>query len=146
MYFTGYVTKALHGHLRKLMGNRVIEDSLERLDKLAQEEARVASAEQLMNRHRDVDDVVDGKLDQAQANRLSLNLVAILRAQTTSQGTNSKTVFYDGFRRQIRPQIITLHAKPITTTQLNGFFKEVYSTSGNRLVLSCGYTENVRYS
>jgi len=42
------------------MGNRGIEDSLERLDKLTQEEARVASAEQLMmNRSaRGVDDAV----------------------------------------------------------------------------------------
>jgi archaellum component FlaC len=33
--------------LKKLAGNRDIEDSLERLDKLTQEEARMASAEQL---------------------------------------------------------------------------------------------------
>ena len=52
------------------MGNRGIEDSLERLDKLTQEEARVASAEHLMmNRSvRGVGDAalgVDNKLDQA---------------------------------------------------------------------------------
>ena len=33
--------------MRKLAGNRGIEDSLERLDKLTQEEARMASAELL---------------------------------------------------------------------------------------------------
>jgi methyl-accepting chemotaxis protein len=33
------------------MGNREIEDSLERLDKLTQEEARMASAEQLKMTH-----------------------------------------------------------------------------------------------
>ena len=39
------------------MGNREIEDSLERLDKLTQEEARMASAEQLKMAHN-----FDGKL------------------------------------------------------------------------------------
>jgi hypothetical protein len=39
------------------MGNREIEDSLERLDKLTQEEARMASAEQLKMTH-----IVDGKV------------------------------------------------------------------------------------
>ena len=39
------------------MGNRDIEDSLEKLDKLTQEEARMASAEQLKMTHN-----VDGKV------------------------------------------------------------------------------------
>ena len=68
-------------YLLKLTGNRDIEDSLERLDKLTQEEARMASAEQLKMTHSvdhrvrdvrgDVQDVgkriqdVDDKLDQA---------------------------------------------------------------------------------
>jgi hypothetical protein len=59
--------------LKKLAGNRDIEDSLERLDKLTQEEARMASAELLkMTQSVDgkvmgVDDRVKGvddKLDQ----------------------------------------------------------------------------------
>jgi hypothetical protein len=50
---TGYSEK----YLRKLTGNREIEDSLERLDKLTQEEARMASAEQLKMTHS-----VDGKV------------------------------------------------------------------------------------
>ena len=37
----------LERYLKKLSGNRDIEDSLERLDKLTQEEARIASAELL---------------------------------------------------------------------------------------------------
>ncbi|KAN0103882.1 hypothetical protein V8E52_011560 [Russula decolorans] len=44
-------------YFKKLMGNREIEDSLERLDKLTQEEARMASAEQLKMTH-----IVDGKV------------------------------------------------------------------------------------
>jgi hypothetical protein len=43
--------------LKKLAGNRDIEDSLERLDKLTQEEARMASAELLKMTHS-----VDGKV------------------------------------------------------------------------------------
>jgi uncharacterized protein YoxC len=43
--------------LKKLVGNRDIEDSLERLGKLTQEEAQMASAELLKITHR-----VDGKV------------------------------------------------------------------------------------
>ena len=53
-------------YLRKLLGNTEIEDSLQRLDRLTQEEARMASAESLKVTHnvevrvRDVqDDVKD---------------------------------------------------------------------------------------
>jgi seryl-tRNA synthetase len=226
------------------MGNRDIEDSLERLDKLTQEEARMASAEQLKMTHNvdgrvmgvddrvrgvsgqvegvrgdvqdvrvdvqdvrvdvqdvrvdvqdvrvdvqdvrvdvqdvrvdvqdvdvqdvrvdvqdvrnDVQDVgdrvqgidsnvraVDDKLDQANRSLSFQSLIVIPRAQTASQGTSSEIVSYDGFRPQIHPSIITSHAKPITTAQLNGFSKEVYSIGGNLLAPSCGYTENVCYS
>jgi len=48
-----------------LTGNRDIEDSLERLDKLTQEEARMASAEQLKMTHI-VDDRVRGVGGQVQ--------------------------------------------------------------------------------
>jgi hypothetical protein len=47
------------------MGNRDIEDSLERLDKLTLEEARMASAEQLRMTH-SVDDRVRGVEGQVQ--------------------------------------------------------------------------------
>jgi hypothetical protein len=235
------------------MGNREIEDSLERLDKLTQEEARMASAEQLRMTHNvdgkvmgvddrvrgvsgqvegvrgdvqdvrvnvqdvridvqdvrvdvqdvrvnvqdvrvdvqdvridvqdvlidvqdvrvdvqdvrvdvqdvrvDVQDVgdrvqgidsnvrtVDDKLDQVNRSLSVQTLIVIPRAQAASQGTSSEIVSCDGFRPQIHPSIITLHAKPITTAQLNGSSKEVYSISGNPLAPSCGYTENVCYS
>ena len=67
---TGYSEK----YMKKLAGKREMEDSLERLDKLTQEEARMASAEQLkmvQNVRGDVKDVgdkvqiVDDKLKQA---------------------------------------------------------------------------------
>jgi hypothetical protein len=50
---TGYSEK----YFKKLTGNRDIEDSLERLDKLTQEEVRMALAEQLKMTHG-----VDGKV------------------------------------------------------------------------------------
>jgi hypothetical protein len=55
--------------LRKLVGNREIEDSLQRLDKLTQEEARMASAESLKVTHdvdakvRDVEEKVEDVQD-----------------------------------------------------------------------------------
>ena len=96
-----------------------------------------------------IDNNVQDVLDQGTEAKRSLSfqtLIVIPRAQTTSQGTSSEIVSYDGFRPQIHRLIITLHAKPITTAQLNGFSKEVFSISGNLLAPSCGYTENVRYS
>jgi hypothetical protein len=89
---------------------------------------------------------VDDKLDQASRSLSFQTVIVIPQAQTTSQGTSSEIISYDGFRRQIRPPIITLHAKPITTAQLNGFSRELYSINGNPLMLSCGCTENVRHS
>jgi uncharacterized protein YoxC len=194
-----------------LTGNKDIEDSLERLDKLTQEEARMASAEQLKMTHsidgkvtgvddrvrgiegqvegvrgdmqdvrvdvqdvcgdvqdvradvrdvgnkvQDVDDRVQGidsnirgvddKLDQANRSLSLETLIVIPQAQTASQGTNSETISYGGFRPQTHPPVITSHAKPITTAQLDGFSKELYSISGNLLAPSCGCTENVCYS
>jgi uncharacterized protein YoxC len=51
--------------LKKLAGNRDIEDSLERLDKLTQEEARMASAE-LLKMTQSVDGKVMGVRDDVQ--------------------------------------------------------------------------------
>jgi len=89
---------------------------------------------------------VDDKLDQANRSLSFQSLIVIPRAQTDSQGSSSEIVSYDGCRPQIHPPTITLHAKPITTAQLNGFSKELYWIGGNLLAPSCGYTENVRYS
>jgi hypothetical protein len=170
---------------KKLTGNTDIEDSLVRLDKLTQEEARMASAELLkMTRRVDgkvtgvddrvkgvegkvqdvcddvqdvgnkvqcVDDRIQGigvdvkdKLGQVNRSWSLKNLFIIPDAQTASQGTSSEIVFRDGLPPQIHPLIITTHAKLITLVQLNGFIKAVYSTNGNPLDRSCGYTENVR--
>jgi hypothetical protein len=188
--FTILDSPRLERFLGKLTGNTDIENSLNKLDKLTQEEARMASAELLKATHTvdgkvtgvddrvkgvddrvkgvegkvqdvcdDVQDVgdkvqtvdrrvqdVDDKLDQVNRAFSLQHLLIVPSANTTSQGTSSETVFHDGFRLQIHPPIITTHAKLITTAQLNGFFKELYSINGNPLDPSCGYTENVRYS
>jgi archaellum component FlaC len=201
-----------------LVGNTEIEDSLQRLDRLTQEEARMASVESLKVTHhvdarvmgvddrvRDVegkvedvqDDVrdvgnkvqdVDGRIQGVQGdvhdvgnkvqdvdnkvqdvdnrvqgigsdvndissevrevNRsLSLYLLLVaLIAQTSTQGNSSEIVFYDGFRRQIHPSIITSPPKLITMARPNGFFKGAYLINGNQLVHSCGYMESVCHS
>jgi hypothetical protein len=159
---------------------------MERLDKLTQEEARMASAELLKMTHRvngkvmavddrvkhveekmqavgnkvqDDDDWVqdtgkdfstraqgvDDKFDQDSRSLFLQHLLIIPTTQTTSQGTSSETTFYDGYRPQIHPPIITSHAKLITTVQLNGFLEVVYSVNGNQPAPSCGYTESVRF-
>ena len=143
------------------MGNREVEDSLERLDKLTQEEARMASAEQLKMTH-SVDDRVRGvavhvqdvcgdvrdvgdKLDQANRSLSLQTLIIIPRAQISSQATNSEITFFDGSLPQIRLPTITSLAKLITMARLSGFFKEVYSINGSPLARSCGCMENVCY-
>jgi hypothetical protein len=63
-----------------------------------------------------------------------------------TQGISLETAFYDGFRRQIRPSIITLPPKLIAMVLPNGFFKAQYLINGNPLVHSCGYMESVCHS
>ena len=87
---------------------------------------------------------VNDKLDQVNRSLSLKHLLIIPSAHTASQGTSSEIVFRDGFPPQIHPLIITTHAKLITLAQPNGFFKAVFSTNGNPLDRSCGYTENVR--
>ena len=88
---------------------------------------------------------VDDKLDKANRSLSFQTLILIPWAKTASQGTSSEIIYYDGFLPQVHPPTTTLHSKPVTTAQLNGFSKEVYSISGNLLVPSCGYMENVCY-
>jgi len=91
---------------------------------------------------------LDHKLDHANSSS-SYNFPAIHPEHSYSypiQGTSSEIVFCDGFRPPTHPSIITLLARYINKVQLNGFLKEVSSNSGNPLVHSCGYTENVSAS
>ena len=95
----------LEKYLKKLIGNTDIEDSLEKLDNLTQEEARMASAEQLRITHtvegRVV--VVDHKLDDTARSSSPITHPLILNVQADLQGTCSATIFYDGSRLRIHP-------------------------------------------
>ena len=100
----------LEKYLKKLIGNTDIEDSLQKLDKLTQEEARMASAEQLRIAHSveerviGVDDKVQGmdrKLDDTNRSSSLIARLLIPSPQAYSQGTCSVTTFYDGFRLPI---------------------------------------------
>jgi hypothetical protein len=84
--------------LKKLIGNTDIEDSLEKLDKLTQEEVRMASAEQLKIAHG-----VDRKLDDTNSPSSLITHLLIPIPQTYSQEPYFATTFYDGFRLPIHP-------------------------------------------
>ena len=60
------LVSCLEKYLKKLIGNTDIEDSLHQLDKLTQEEARMASAEQLRIAH-SVEGIVIGVDERVQA-------------------------------------------------------------------------------
>jgi uncharacterized protein YoxC len=89
---------------------------------------------------------VDDKLDQVNRSLFLYHILTVPKTQKSSQGSSSEIACRDGFRPQIHPPIITSHAKLITATQLSGFSKAIYSTNGNPLTPSYGYTGNVRYS
>ncbi|KAI0264553.1 hypothetical protein BGY98DRAFT_1192114 [Russula aff. rugulosa BPL654] len=139
----------LKRYFRKLVGNTDIEDSLQRLDRLTQEEARMASAELLKVTH-SVDDKVmgvddrvrdiEGKVEDVQGDvhdvgdkvqDVDNRVQGISRDVREANRISSEIVFYDGFRRQIHPSITTLPPKFITTVQPNGFFKAKYLINGN---------------
>jgi len=135
-------------YLKKLIGNRDVEDSLQRLDKLTQEEARMASAELLKITHGVEDTIqdVDDKLDQVNRSSSPSLTTPHSEALLSSQGISSEIIFYDGFPLQTPQSIIILHRKLITTAQPSGSFEAVYIRTGNPLAPFCGCTENVRSS
>lgn len=135
-------------YLKRLVGKTDIEDSLERLDKLTHEEARMASAELLKIAHSIERTVtsVDDKLDQANSSSFLQSIILHSEISNIPQGTSSGITFFDGFRLRTHRSIIILRLRPITRARLNGSFKAEYSRNGNPLVPSCGYTENVRPS
>jgi hypothetical protein len=75
-------------YFKKLTGNREIEDGLERLDRLTQEEARMASAEQLKMTH-SVDDRVRGVGGQVQDVRGDLRDVGNMVQDKLDQANRS---------------------------------------------------------
>ena len=95
---------------------------------------------------KDISSKVQGFDDKLGRDIRSLSFNSDSMALTSSQGTSSEIVFFDGFRPQTNLPIISSHAKLVTTAPLSGSLKEVYSRSGNPLGPSCGYKGSVRYS
>jgi hypothetical protein len=150
------------------MGRTDVEDSLQRLDKLTQEEAQMAAAELRVVVHnvdgkmtnvekgvegvgRGVEDVgnkvqgVGDKVDQVDRSSFLVLFPLILSPHKSSKGTISETAFEFGFLLQIHQQIIILPAMLITRDRRNGSLMALSTINGRLRVLSCGFTVNVRF-
>ena len=147
-------------YLKKLIGRAEIEDALKRLDKLTQEEVRMATAQILKVTHT-VDENVRGVRDEVlgvdsrvagvgdnvnQVKRMSSpNRIDTWNvAQPSSQGINYDKIFVDGSPHQIPPRIITLPVVVITREPQHGSFKAAYIMNGNLHLRFSGSRENVR--
>ncbi|KAF8494970.1 hypothetical protein F5888DRAFT_1890781 [Russula emetica] len=86
----------LQKYLRKLVGNTEIEDSLQRLDRLTQEEARMASAELLKVTHS-----VEGKVDDVHSD---------------VQDIGSKVQNVDGRVQDVQGDVHDVDNRPIAAT------------------------------
>jgi hypothetical protein len=135
----------LEKYLKKLIGRTEIEDALKRLDKLTQEEARMATAQILKVAHT-VDERVAGVgdgVDQVKClpspNRIDTWNVT----QTSSQGINYEKIFVDGSPHQIHPRTITLPVVLITREPQLGSFKAACIMNGNPHLRFSGSMENV---
>ena len=132
-------------YLKRLIGRTMIEDALKRLDKLTQEETRMATAQVLKIAHT-VDERVAGVGDGVDQVKClsSLNRIGTWNvAQPLSQGINYELIFADGSPHQIHPRTITLPVVLITREPQLGSFKAVYITNGNPLLRFSGSMENV---
>ncbi|KAF8496139.1 hypothetical protein F5888DRAFT_1835168 [Russula emetica] len=151
----------LKKYLKKLAGNRDIEDSLERLDKLTQEEARMASAGGVEGKMQDVrDDVQDVRGDvrdvgdkvQDVDDRVQLVQDIGKDISIGVQGVDDK--LDQANRNQLRDNLLqwlsprdpstnhNIASKAHHNGTLNGSFEAVYSVDGNQPAPSCGYTES----
>ncbi|KAH8985199.1 hypothetical protein EDB86DRAFT_2387304 [Lactarius hatsudake] len=108
-------------YLKKLAGKTELEDALKRLDKLTQEEARMAAAQLLKIAH-NVENKVTQVIDDGK------EATAILQQAASSVDS--------------RPQITTSHAMPLTGKRQTGSSKEIKLRNGSPLALYCGSTAN----
>ena len=158
----------------KLIGKNDVEDALKKLDRLTQEEARMAAA-QLLKVTNTIDNRVEGIADNVLLvdNRLvgvddrmkdvhddvdqikrswspdDFDTGYTLEAQTSLQGINYDRIFVDGSHHQIRLRTITLHVMVITKEPPLGSSKAVFTEIGNPqqvLNRSSGFMGNVRPS
>jgi hypothetical protein len=128
----------LEKYTKKLIGRTDIEDVLRRLDKLTQEEARMATAQNLRAHTVTVDDRVD--LIKRSS---SPNPVSTKESYKLFQKTNCGRESTNGSPHRIRRRTITLRVVLIARKQQPGFLKGASFRSGNPQVHFFGSTENV---
>jgi hypothetical protein len=162
---------SLEKFLKKLLGRNDIEDALKRLDKLTQEEAKMATAE-VFKSTRNVDDNLKMLNDGIQrkffshtccpdvlyrqmtrrrerfCNKRSVRHFLLLphillEAQSLLQESKCDETSTVGFLPLIPQRIITSPATLTMREQPPGSFRVVYLKSGNQRLRSCGYMANV---
>jgi hypothetical protein len=129
------------------MGKNDIEDALKRLDRLTQEEARMAAA-QLLKVTDTTDNRIGGIVDNVEELKRSWSpnrIYAGHAGSTFSQGISYDRIFVDGSRHQIHLRIIILRVTPIMKEPRPGFSREQHTRNGSQQVLShySGFMENV---
>jgi hypothetical protein len=155
---------SLEKFLKKLLGRNDVEDALKRLDKLTQEEAKMATAEVLNN----VKVLIDGirseflsrtccpdclyrQMTRRQEQFCSkrnvrhflLLLHLLLEAQSCLQESKCDKTSIVGFLPLIPQRIITSPATFTMREQPRGSFRVVCLKSGDQRLRSCGYMANV---
>ena len=149
-----------------------MEDALKRLDKLTQEEARMAAAQNLKATHTvdervkgvvDTVEVIDNKVadvgdrvagvddrvkeiagDVDEMRRSSPNLTVLTMLSYASyQGIKYGKALTNGSPHRTPRQTTILHVVPITRKLQHGFFKEGSIRSGRQLARFFGSMENV---
>jgi hypothetical protein len=165
-------SRSLEKFFKKLLGRNDVEDALKRLDKLTQEEVKMATAEVLKST-RNVDDNVKLLIDGIQSEFFShtcrpdllyrqmtsrqkqignkrnvcqylLLPRPLLGAQSWLQESECDETSTVGFLPWIPQQIMKLLPMLTMTEQPPGSFKVVFFKNGSQLLRSCGYMANVR--
>jgi hypothetical protein len=128
-------------YAKRLIGKTDMEDALKRLDRLTQQESRMAIAENLRT-------TAENLRTTKQVERSSSpNLVGTVLAMgpyASFQSANYGRASTDGYPHRIRQLTITLRVLLITRKLQHGFSRETFTRNGNQKVRSCGFTESVR--
>jgi len=126
-------------YMKRLIGRTDVEDGLKRLDKLTDEEARMATAQALRVTHTVAEDVYQVKRSSF-ANLVSSDCGVLTRPW---QETNCGIAFTNGSPHQTRPRTITLRVALIKSERQTGSFKGASSPGGNQQIRYFGFTESV---
>jgi hypothetical protein len=129
--------------LKKLVGRKDIEDALQRLDRLTQEEARMAAAQALTIHY--TYDEVKGTFSTSDTHNCSAPLLLVAETEMLFQGVEYGWTTKRGCLRQTHPLIRILRAVLNMKGRRHGSCREVYSWNGgpNRPHPCCGSTGNV---